>query len=252
MTNSAIIIIGASSAIAKAFISEQHKRYPQHPIITISRSALEDLSEYDDACQSESFKAFHEHIVCDNSPVEITKTVKTIAAQITNAQSVTIFNGQLHNAHFKPEKRLEDIHSDYLQWLFQVNTITPLLWLKYIGEHLGHSSKCVLTCLSARVASIDDNSLGGWYGYRASKAALNMAVKTFAIELARRAKHCKCVLFHPGTTDTPLSKPFQKNVPNGKLFDPQFVAGQLSDLLTQRVINGQVDYIDWQGKAINW
>ncbi|CAM4193416.1 SDR family NAD(P)-dependent oxidoreductase [Pseudoalteromonas byunsanensis] len=244
MTNQAIIIIGASSTIAKAFVREQHKRYPQHLIITISRSDIEDFDEH--------FKGQHQHIICDNSPWEIARITNELASFIAQAQSITIFNGQLHDANFKPEKRLEDIQSEYLQWLFKVNTITPLLWLKGVGVHLNHHSKCVLTCLSARVASIDDNQLGGWYGYRASKAALNMAVKTVAIELARRAKHCKCVLFHPGTTDTPLSEPFQSNVPEDKLFDPEFVAKQLSNLITQRIADGQIDYIDWQGKTINW
>ncbi|WP_105169669.1 SDR family oxidoreductase [Pseudoalteromonas sp. T1lg23B] len=244
MTKPAIIIIGASSSIAKAFFREQHERYPQHLIITISRHSVEDLYT--------SPEMHHRHIICDNSPSEIARVIDDIAPFIPTTQSITIFNGQLHNANFKPEKRLEDIQSDYLQWLFTVNTITPLLWLKGMGELLNNNSQCVLTCLSARVASIDDNSLGGWYGYRASKAALNMAVKTLSVELTRRAKHCKCVLFHPGTTDTPLSKPFQSNVPEGKLFSPKFVAIQLSNLLTQTVANGQVDYIDWQGKPINW
>ena len=95
-------------------------------------------------------------------------------------------------------------------------------------------------------------SLGGWYSYRASKAALNMMLKTATIELARRAKNIKIIAFHPGTTDTPLSKPFQKNVPANKLFSSDFVAQQLLQIVEESVIDGELSYLDWQGEAINW
>ena len=105
---------------------------------------------------------------------------------------------------------------------------------------------------SARVGSISDNRLGGWYSYRASKAALNMMIKTAAIELARRAKNIKLIAFHPGTTDTPLSKPFQKNVPENKLFSAEFVAKQLLDIVENTPIDQSPSYLDWQGETINW
>ncbi|NOU50113.1 SDR family NAD(P)-dependent oxidoreductase [Pseudoalteromonas sp. JBTF-M23] len=240
MSKNAIIVIGANGAIAQAFIKEQRARYPNHPLITISRGNMPLLDDY------------HTHIECDYSEAQINLVAENIKASIQLSQSISIFNGQLHNGQFGPEKRLEDINERYLTWLLKTNTITPMLWLKAIGQHLTHQSACVITVLSARVASIDDNVLGGWYSYRASKAALNMAVKTASIELARRAKHCKCVLFHPGTTDSPLSKPFQNNVPEGKLFPPSFVAQQLSNLIDSREHNTLVDYIDWQGNRINW
>ncbi|CAH9061340.1 hypothetical protein PSECIP111854_02791 [Pseudoalteromonas sp. CIP111854] len=240
MTDNTIIIIGAGGSIANAFLREQHNRFPAHNLITISRNVHDKIADN------------HQHFQCDNSEQQIQAVTQSLSTVVKTAQSITVFNGQLHNEAFSPEKRLEDINEHYLSWILKANTITPMLWLKYIGQRLGPKSRCVITFLSARVASIDDNELGGWYAYRASKAALNMAVKTASIELARRAKYCKCVLFHPGTTDTNLSKPFQKNVPEGKLFTPNFVAQQLSTLITTRDINGQVDYIDWQGKAINW
>ena len=135
------------------------------------------------------------------------------------------------------------------------NALTPILCIQAILPLLNQQTPCVITALSARVGSIEDNKLGGWYSYRASKAALNMLFKTAAIELARRAKQTRLVLFHPGTTDTELSKPFQKNVPKDKLFSPDFVAEQLYTLLQQPeqlTDIGQPAYIDWQGKNINW
>jgi hypothetical protein len=79
-----------------------------------------------------------------------------------------------------------------------------------------------------------------------------MLLKTASIELARRAKKVKLISFHPGTTDTPLSKPFQKNVPNGKLFTPDFVAEQLLGVVDKTEVDGELTYVDWQGKRIDW
>ena len=106
--------------------------------------------------------------------------------------------------------------------------------------------------LSARVGSIGDNHLGGWYAYRASKAALNMLLKTAAIEYSRRSANVKLLSFHPGTTDTPLSKPFQSSVAADKLFTPDFVAAQLIALMTAADIDGQLAFIDWNGQSIDW
>ena len=93
---------------------------------------------------------------------------------------------------------------------------------------------------------------GGWYSYRSSKAALNMMLKTAAIELARRAKNIKIIAFHPGTTDTPLSRPFQENVSAGKFFTCGFVAKRLLSIIEHIAIDGTVSYLDWQGNSIDW
>ncbi len=237
-----IIIVGASSAIARAFYREQRARFPEHIIITFSQQQLECCDEQ------------HIHKVLHYSDANIGHALKELSAYIGKLQSVTLFNGQLHNKAqgFTPEKRLADLNEDYFAWLFTVNTLIPLLWLKHLSQYLDHHQHCVITALSARVGSISDNQLGGWYSYRASKAALNMGFKSAAVELKRRAKNCKLVLFHPGTTDTALSQPFQRNVPQGKLFTPDFVAERLSNLIANRPMNGAVDYIDWQGKSIPW
>ena len=106
--------------------------------------------------------------------------------------------------------------------------------------------------LSARVGSINDNRMGGWYSYRASKSALNMLLKTAAIEYARRAKNVKLIAFHPGTTDTALSKPYQKNVAKGKLFKPDFVARQLLSLVAKTPVDGTLSFLDWDHQAVDW
>ncbi|MDZ7811017.1 MAG: SDR family NAD(P)-dependent oxidoreductase [Arhodomonas sp.] len=108
-----------------------------------------------------------------------------------------------------PEKRLEDVHTEHLEAGFRVNAFAPLLVAKHLLPLLAHGERAVFASLSARVGSIADNRLGGWYTYRASKAAQNMITKGLAVEFSRRARAVIALALHPGTTDTELSEPFQ-------------------------------------------
>jgi NAD(P)-dependent dehydrogenase (short-subunit alcohol dehydrogenase family) len=128
----------------------------------------------------------------------------------------------------------------------------PALWVSHLARVLRRSTGCSIAVLSARVGSIGDNRLGGWYSYRTAKAALNMFLKTAAVEYARRAPKVKLLAFHPGTTDTGLSRPFQKGVPEGKLFPPGFVAQRLLALLHEVTPDGELSFMDWDGKPIPW
>jgi NAD(P)-dependent dehydrogenase (short-subunit alcohol dehydrogenase family) len=130
--------------------------------------------------------------------------------------------------------------------------VVPSLWLAALSQSLTRGSSCKIAALSARVGSISDNRLGGWYSYRASKAALNMVMKSAAIEYSRRLPGVKIVAFHPGTTDTALSRPFQRGVPEGKLFAPDFVAQRLASLLDSIEVDGELSFLDWDGKKIEW
>lgn len=234
------VVIGASSAIANSLIEQLTANGEQ--VIAVSRSML----------SHENLRLTQ--LQCDNSEASIKAVCSHIASHqdIKSLQRVIICNGLLHNEHFAPEKRLEQINQLQLQASFHANSIIPALWMQHLLPALQQSAACHLCCLSARVGSISDNRLGGWYSYRASKAALNMLVKTFAIEYARRAKSVKLVAFHPGTTDTPLSQPFQKNVSPEALFTPAFVAEQLLANLAKLPADQQASYIDWQGKNIDW
>ena len=116
--------------------------------------------------------------------------------------------GMLHSESFMPEKRLADLTAAQMQATFQANTFGPALLLRYFVPLLA-SERAIMAMLSAKVGSIGDNRLGGWYSYRASKAALNMLVKTAAIETARHQKNSVLVAMHPGTVNSRLSKPFR-------------------------------------------
>ena len=144
---------------------------------------------------------------------------------------VIVASGRLHGEGVSPERSVAELDGEALARSFQVNAIGPALVAKHLLPRLAKDRRTVFAVLSARVGSISDNRLGGWYGYRASKAALNMLVRTLAVELARSRPLAVCAALHPGTVDTALSQPFQRHVPAGKLFTPARSAGCLLDVL---------------------
>ena len=123
---------------------------------------------------------------------------------------LVVATGFLHGEQGQPERSFTNLDEGYLTQVFKINTLGPALVMKHFLPLLPKTGRCVAGFLSARVGSIGDNALGGWYGYRASKAALNQLVKTAAIELARRNKDSICVSLHPGTVASALSQPFAK------------------------------------------
>ena len=174
------------------------------------------------------------------------------AAGIANAYHLVILaTGILHDgAGLRPEKSWRALDGAALETAFQVNSIGPALIAKHFLPLMARGRKSVFAALSARVGSIEDNQLGGWYAYRASKAALNMLIKTLSIELARRNPDAICVALHPGTVDTPLSKPFQGGVPESKLFSPPRAAGQLLGVLDRLVPEDSGRLFAWDGQRI--
>ncbi len=161
--------------------------------------------------------------------------------------------GLLHDAAgVGPEKRLEAISGEILQRVFEVNAFGPLLVTKHFYPLLKHEGRAVLANISARVGSIGDNRLGGWYGYRGAKAAQNMFTRTAAIELARRAPNAVVVAIHPGTVDTDLSKPFQRSVRPEKLFDPRLAARQILSVLDGLTPQASGSFYAWDGSSIPW
>ncbi|MGH1472529.1 MAG: SDR family NAD(P)-dependent oxidoreductase [Cellvibrionaceae bacterium] len=240
-----VLVIGASSGIANALINTFIEDNNIDQIVAISRG------------ESNKKLADHPKVVWKISNYS-ESSIETIISELKNFQSsfikVFICNGVLHTNEIYPEKKIEDLSAVHLQEIFQINTIVPSLWLKMLRRLLLGKKICQVVLFSARIGSIGDNQLGGWYSYRASKAALNMLVKTASIEYARRAKNVQLVLFHPGTTDTLLSKPFQANVPKEKLFTTEFVAKQLLSVLSDRINenNKKILFVDWDNKLIPW
>ena len=160
--------------------------------------------------------------------------------------------GMLHNENHGPEKSIRMFDPLHFQHSMMVNCLPTLLLGKYIRPMLKDSPSGVFVTISARVGSITDNRLGGWYSYRASKAALNMALKCLAIEWARNTPNLRVAALHPGTTDTPLSKPFQQNVPQGKLFSPDMTARMLISQIEQLHEQPSGRFIAFDGVEIPW
>ena len=244
MTIHQTLIIGANSAIAQS-IAAQLVDEKESKLYLISRN----MDAYKEKIYDNTVKISVENYQAENIDFAVEQIASHHTSPITR---VFICLGVLHSDSFQPEKRLEDLCSSSFQQVMTANALTPMTWIQKLTPVLTGKTSCKITVFSARVGSISDNRLGGWYSYRASKAALNMMLKTAAVELARRAKNIKLISFHPGTTDTPLSKPFQKNVPAGKLFTSDFVAEQLLNIVENTELDGCVSYLDWQGKSINW
>lgn len=148
-----------------------------------------------------------------------------------------------------PERSFRQIEADAMARVLHLNTIGPALVAKHFLPLLPKDRRGVFAALSARVGSIGDNRIGGWHSYRASKAALNMLVRNYAIELGRTHSRAICVALHPGTVDTALSEPFQANLPAGQLTAPEEAANNLLDVLDRLNPADSGGLFDWQG---NW
>ncbi|XP_008787356.2 C-factor isoform X2 [Phoenix dactylifera] len=159
----------------------------------------------------------------------------------------------------QPETTLSKVEKSSLLLAYEVNAIGPILVIKHMWPLLkvGGGSRikrkfAVVANLSARVGSIGDNGLGGWYAYRSSKAALNQLTKTISVEFARRKDPIICILLHPGTVDTDLSQPFQRNVPEGKLFTKEFSVQKLLSIIENSKSSDNGKFFAWDGQEIPW
>ena len=158
--------------------------------------------------------------------------------------------GFLHIGDDRPEKSWSELDRRSLEHAFAVNAIGPALLMKHLLPHLPRTGKSVFATLSARVGSVGDNRLGGWYGYRASKAALNQFVRTASIELTRRAPDALCVALHPGTVATDLSAPFAKT--GLKVHTPAQAAGHLLGVVGNLTKGDTGQFFDWRGDPVPW
>jgi len=172
----------------------------------------------------------------DAMSLDLTDEV-AIATYATSLEMQGPFNliinasGLLHRDTLQPEKRLSQISAEAMMQSFAVNSIAPALINRYFVPLLPRTGKAVIAHLSARVGSISDNRIGGWYSYRAAKAAQNMITRTTAIEVVRRYPEALIIGLHPGTVDTELSKPFQSGVGEGRLFSAQDAATRMLQVI---------------------
>ena len=184
------VVIGSTGAIGHALCSALENSNNFNEVVGLSRSSTPSIDIKVEA--------------------DILRCAKFVKKKSRDVRLVISATGFLHDENYMPEKSWADITPDHLTQAFAVNTIGPALIMKHFLPLFPTRGKAVFVALSARVGSIGDNSLGGWYSYRASKAALNQLIKTGAAELKRKRRDAICIAIHPGTVDSTLSAPFQK------------------------------------------
>ena len=240
------VVTGANGGIGNATIKQLLTDTHVGSVIAVSRSPL--------VSQDPSFQDASVEMV--NADITTQSGRETLRQQLNGRPIHLLFNaiGTLHDdsRDVQPEKRLEQLDEASFAHVMHVNATTPALLIAALKPLLQGKHPAIVASLSARVGSIGDNRHGGWYSYRASKAAHNMLMKTLSIELTRLNKQSIVLCLHPGTTDTSLSKPFQARVPSEKLFTPDFVAKQLLEVVSKRTPEDTGSFWDWAGKPIEW
>ena len=187
-----------------------------------------------------------------SDPDSITDAAGAACELLERAHLLINTVGMLHSGSQQPEKRLQNLKPQQLQQSFLINaTLLPLL-AQAFGKLLRHDEPALLASLSARVGSIEDNQMGGWYSYRASKAAHNMLLKTLALEWKISHRNTTVVALHPGTVSSRLSKPFLTPGYKKRVLTPAECAEALLAVISQLHPESSGKFYDWQGKHIPW
>jgi len=233
--NGLALVVG-SGGIGTAVAATLRTRCPELTVLTTGRSGPPHQDLRLDLEDDDSLNALTSQLAAIDRPLRL------------------VFNcsGRLHGPDLTPEKRLRQVDRRQLCEQFGINAIAPVLLAKAVESLLRRDQPFHFASLSARVGSITDNRSGGWYGYRAAKAAQNQLLRCLSIEWNRRWPLATVSLFHPGTTDTALSKPFHGFVPPEKLFPPQRSADHLVDLLLQQTPEQSGTFLAWDGQVIPW
>lgn len=229
------LVFGANSVIAQALLSHFARQYQ---LLLVSRDSLSALPDG------------AEHYTSDYSDDALAGLAERLREQGKAPELLFCALGVLHWPEQGPEKKLADLNESQLTRYFAVNSIAPALILKHFVPLMPRSQTTKAVVLSAKIAGISDNRLGGWYGYRASKAALNMLVKTASVELARSHRRLSLVALHPGTTDSPLSQPFTAKLPEDKLFSPALTAERLWAVIEGLTPEDSGRFLHWDGSDL--
>lgn len=191
------------------------------------------------------------------APVDILdeSSLRAAAALVADAGRPTriiVATGRLGAPGAMPEKSMRALDPSSLAALFAANAVGPAMVAKHLLPLTPRDQPTLFAALSARVGSISDNQLGGWYGYRASKAALNMMIRNLAIELRRTRPMGVCVALHPGTVQTALSAPFQASIDPSRLFTPAQATEALMRVMDRLGPEDSGGFFAWDGTAIPW
>lgn len=223
------VVVGASGGIGSALVDRLGRDNGVDKVMGFSRTSVPAIDLLDEA----SLAAAAE-----------------LAAARGPLRLVIDATGFLHDNVSRPEKSWRELDPAQLAKAFALNAIGPALLMKHLLPRLPRTGKSVFATLSARVGSIGDNRLGGWYSYRASKAALNQLVRTASVELARRQPEAICVALHPGTVETRLSLPFSRS--DLEIQQPAVAADRLLDVMARLETQDSGGFFDQHGRAVPW
>jgi len=236
-----IVVFGSHGGIGEAMVHQLKENRKVNKIYSYSRRETR----------------FDSNLIIENK-VDITNEDSVIEAASRIAAEdkidiIIIATGLLHDENgMSPEKSLRDVNASNFMNSYLVNAVGPALIAKHFSLKMNRNSKSVFSAISARVSSISDNHLGGWYAYRASKAALNQIIKTTSIEVGRRFKQAVVIGLHPGTVDTDLSEPFKSNVAEGKLFTTKYASECLLKIINDIEPKDSGKLIAWDGEEITY
>ncbi len=234
-----VAVIGSSGAIGNAISKILKDDETVNSIYNFSRSTSSNISEKENS--------IYINIESEDSIKEAVQKIP----QDLKFDLIFVATGILHNDDLVyPEKSIRDISADKLKKVLMVNTVGPTLIGKYFIPFLNKDNKNVFAFLSARVGSISENKLGGWYSYRASKTALNQIVKNFSIEIKRSNPNSIFTVLQPGTVKSNLSKPFEKNVQPDQLFSPDYSAQRMLDVIDNLTPDDSGKFFAWNAEEI--
>ena len=233
-----ILVIGGNGGLGRALVANLQTRFPTAQVFASHHRPLTGT--------------LPAGVLWQSLDVADAEAIDSWSRQFKRVDWIINAAGYLHGEHGGPEKSIRAIDSEFLLNNFRINTLPTLLLAKSFAGALRQSPAPILATLSARVGSIEDNWLGGWYAYRCSKAALNMALKTLSIEWRHSHPRGCVAALHPGTNDTALSRPFQANVAAVDLFDPADTAAAFVDLLARLKPADSGRFWAWNGEQIPW
>ena len=249
--DAASVIQGASRGVGLALVERLLERGGAGPVFATCRrphdaDALRALAK----AHPERLRVLALDVTDERS---IAAAASRVAARAPCVSLLVNCAGVLQDADgMRPERRLAEVDAGTFMRSVAINALGPLLVAKHFASLFPRRGRAVLATLSARVGSIGDNRLGGWYAYRAAKAAQNMVTRNLAIELRRRHRDIVCVALHPGSVDTDLSKPFQAGIPAERLHTPAAAAAHLLAVIDGLGEDSNGHFYAWDGREIPW
>ncbi|AMN49682.1 SDR family oxidoreductase [Psychrobacter sp. P2G3] len=251
MDNKTYLIIGGTGGIGQAMVRQLVQATANE------KSSIKVFATYHRSVPDFEADNLHWLQMDVSDENSIKQAADDIKQQSTHLDWVINCVGLLHTEKSQPEKALRQVETKFFLQNMQINALAGLLIAKHIRPLLAKAERsadkpAIFATISARVGSISDNQLGGWYSYRMSKAALNMGMKNLSIEWGRSLKDVCIVVMQPGTVNTQLSAPFQGNVADGQLFSPAYSTECLLEVLSNMTATQSGSFVDWAGESIPW